>query len=84
MYIVYAIFNKKHNKIYIGQTENMDERLLAHNEGRFTGSYTAKFDGCWGLLYAEKCLTRKDVLKREKQLKSYRGREFIRSLIKDI
>ena len=82
MYSIYALFNKKHKKIYIGQTENLEERLNLHKNKSFKNSYTAKLDGNWELIYNEEASTRKDAIKREKQLKSYRGREFIKNLIK--
>lgn len=81
MYYVYAIYNQKNDKIYIGQTENIEERLNLHNTKLFKNSYTASFDGIWELIYSEQVQERRDALKREKQLKSYRGREFVRKHI---
>lgn len=81
MYSMYAIFNKKHDKIYIGQTENLAGRLKLHNSKTFPNSYTARFDGKWQLIYSEEIENRSDAIKREKQLKSYRGREFIKQHI---
>ena len=81
MYWVYVIYNKKHRKVYIGQTEDLNERIRLHNNKEFRKSYTAKYDGEWILIYNESCLHRKEALKREKQLKSYRGREFIKQHI---
>jgi putative endonuclease len=81
MYFVYAIYNKKHCKIYIGQCENLNDRLDLHNKRFFKNSYTARFDGKWILIYKEKANSRKEALLREKQLKSYRGREFIKKFI---
>ncbi len=81
MFYVYSVYNKKHNKIYIGQTENLDQRVQLHNDKEFKNSYTARFDGGWVLIYKEELETRLEALKREKQLKSYRGREFIKKLI---
>lgn len=80
MFTVYAIYNSTVKKFYIGQTENITERLNAHNEHRL-GGYTARFEGGWELIYNESVATRTQALLREKQLKSYRGREFIKSHI---
>ncbi|MFH1822983.1 MAG: GIY-YIG nuclease family protein [Patescibacteria group bacterium] len=82
MYFVYCIYNKKHNKIYIGQTDNIIERIKLHNERVFKHCYTYRFDGEWILEYKEGFITRQEALKREKQLKSYRGRQFVWNLIK--
>ena len=82
MYTVYAIFNRTSGSIYIGQTEDIDRRLVEHNSHTFRG-YTARFDGEWQLIYTEVVGTRQEALKREKQLKSFRGREFIKSHIRE-
>jgi len=81
MYSVYAIHNKKCDKIYIGQCRDLDLRLDLHKNKIFTNSYTARFDGDWALIYDEKVDSRQEALRREKQLKSYRGREFIKRYI---
>lgn len=81
MFYVYALYNDKYAKIYIGQTNNLDQRIKLHNSKEFKNSFTTRFDGSWVLIYKEKMETRSDALKREKQLKSYRGREFIKNLI---
>jgi len=80
MYIVYAIFNRDADKIYIGQTMDIHERLQQHNEHTLKG-YTSRFEGEWSLIYTESVATRSEALKREKQLKSYRGREFVKTHI---
>ena len=83
MYYVYAIKNNE-DKIYIGQTFNLEERLKRHNGilKNKKSSYTHKNKGVWILVYKEEFLTRKEAIAREKYLKSYRGREFLKKLIK--
>lgn len=82
MYTVYAIYNRKHGKIYIGQTKNLAGRLEMHSAHLLKG-YTSSFDGEWQLIYSEKVDTRQQALIREKQLKSYQGRQFIKSFIRE-
>lgn len=77
MFIVYAIYNNRHKKIYIGQTDNLERRLQEHNLKILKG-YTSNFDGLWVVIYSEEVETRSIALKREKQLKSFRGREFVK------
>ncbi|HLL61054.1 MAG TPA: GIY-YIG nuclease family protein [Candidatus Nitrosocosmicus sp.] len=81
MYNTYAIYNQRHKKIYIGQTDNIELRIELHNNGKFKNSYTSRFTGNWILIYNEKFETRKEALLREKQLKSYQGRQFIKKHI---
>ena len=80
MYRIYAIYNDQYDKIYIGQTRDLQERLRLHKAKTFMG-YTSRFDGEWRLIYQEQVKTRAQVLKREKQLKSFRGREFVKQFI---
>ena len=82
MFYVYAIYNRKHKKIYIGQTQNSEERLRLHREQLFKSSFTARLDGEWELIYKETVEDRQSALIREKQLKSFRGREYIKKYIK--
>ncbi len=79
MYIVYAITNLTGN-IYIGQTDNLDVRLARHNSllPHKKSSYTHKHAGPWKLVYKEEFETRHEALHREKVLKSYQGRVFLK------
>ncbi len=83
MYFVYAIYNKTNNKIYIGQTIDIDKRLFEHNQKTYKG-YTSQYNGTWEIIYKEQIKTRSEALIREKQLKSFRGREFIKKHISKI
>ena len=79
MYTVYVIFSEKYQKIYTGFTSNINQRLLAHNELETKG-YTPKYRP-WKLIYNEEFVLKSEAMKREKQLKSAKGREFIWKLI---
>lgn len=79
MYKVYVLYSEKFNKIYIGQTDNLERRLFEHNNGLLS-SYTKSYKP-WNILYTEEYSTRSEALKREKQLKSQKGREFIWELV---
>ncbi len=79
-YTVYAIYNRIATKYYIGQTEDIDFRVKQHNSHTYKG-YTSRFPGLWELIYSESAPTRQESLRREKQLKSQKGREFIKTHI---
>ncbi len=74
MYFVYIIYSIKFNKIYIGYSSNLEERLKSHNIYSSKG-WTKKFRP-WSLVYSESIQTKSEALKREKQLKSAQGRQF--------
>ena len=80
MYTVYVLYSRSFNKIYIGFTSDMEERLRAHNELRRKG-WTVKYRP-WVIIHTETVDTRSEAMKREKELKSARGREFIWEMIK--
>ncbi|MCX6783807.1 MAG: GIY-YIG nuclease family protein [candidate division WWE3 bacterium] len=78
MYYVYALYNSKHQRRYVGQTSNLAKRLAAHNTHSSEGAKsTAAFDGSWQLIYQEAVATKSEALKREHYLKTYQGRKLI-------
>lgn len=79
MWFVYALHNQEAGKIYIGQTSNLERRLYEHNLKR-GNHYTAKTRGEWVIIYYEDCINKTKALIREKQLKSYQGRLFIKNI----
>jgi putative endonuclease len=80
MFIVYVLYSITYDKIYIGYSSNLAARLLSHNTLAKKG-WTIKYRP-WEVLYKEVYDTKKQAMEREKELKSAKGRIFIRSLIK--
>ncbi|MBI2436820.1 MAG: GIY-YIG nuclease family protein [Candidatus Magasanikbacteria bacterium] len=83
MFTTYVIKNDI-DEIYIGQTDDLFLRLKRHNGELPTKntSYTHKHkNGEWNIVLTEEFETRRDAMKREKQLKSSRGRVYIREII---
>jgi len=83
MFHVYALWNARCQKMYIGHTINLDIRLARHNKllPNKARSYTSKNKGPWIVIHKEEFSTRDKAIRREKELKSFKGREFIRKLI---
>ena len=79
MFTVYVLFSPTFNKIYVGYTANLIARFHAHNALDSKG-WTQKFRP-WIVAYTEVFDLKKEALAREKQLKSSRGRAFIRSSV---
>ena len=63
MFTVYVLYSEKYNKIYIGYSSNIDQRLLSHNELETKG-YTSKFRP-WKLIYTEVFLRNQKLLKEK-------------------
>jgi len=77
MYYVYVIDNEK-GTYYIGVTSNIDERLKKHNH---FGSEWTKRKGPWRLVIKEEFEDKKEALRRERQIKSYKGGNAFKKLI---
>ena len=75
MFTVYVLYSPSFKKIYIGYTSDLANRLDSHNIFAKKG-YTVKFRP-WELVYSEEYNTKTEAVRREKQLKSAKGREFI-------
>jgi len=79
MFTTYVLYSVGYNKIYIGYTSDIVERLKSQNV-LATKGYTIKFRP-WIIVYTEDFELKSDATKREKELKSSRGRNFIREHI---
>jgi putative endonuclease len=79
MNYVYIIKSKRDFKRYIGLTNNLVRRLSLHNNGKVQA---AKNRIPFELIYYEDFEDRIDAAKREKFLKSGKGREFLNSILK--
>ncbi|WP_103665533.1 GIY-YIG nuclease family protein [Gracilimonas amylolytica] len=75
MYTVYALYSPSHQKIYIGYTSNLEQRLLSHNSLGKKG-WTIKYRP-WELVNTEDFETKKEVLHKDKHLKPAKRREFL-------
>jgi len=73
-YYVYVLKSLKDNKLYIGYTENLKQRLEQHNSGKVDST---KYRLPMKLIYFEGCLNNKDAINREKQLKTGFGRSYL-------
>jgi len=78
MFYVYIMRSKKDSSYYIGYTSNLQERIKRHNQGR--SKYT-KSKVPWDLIYYEEIQTKREAMKREKLIKSYKGGEAFRKLL---
>lgn len=78
-FVVYILFSKDYDKTYVGFTSNLIERFKSHNYLSKKG-YTIKFMP-WQVIYVEFFTTKSEALKKEKLLKSGKGREFIKEII---
>jgi putative endonuclease len=79
LFTVYVLYSKSFDKIYVGYTSALENRIHSHNE--FVNKGWTKNFRPWELVYSETFNSKTEALKREKELKSSRGRAFIRENI---
>ena len=79
MFIVYVLYSQTFDKIYIGFTSNLEERIKSHNELGKKG-WTVAFRP-WQIIHTEVFENKADAMKREKELKGGKGREWIRKTL---
>ena len=77
-HFVYILKSKKDNKYYIGETADVAARLLFHNSGR---QRSTKNRIPFVIILIEQFETRSEALKREKQIKTWKGGNSFKALI---
>ena len=67
---------------YVGQTADLERRLAQHNDPdcRLT-LHTKRHAGPWRLIHCEEFTSRSEAMRRERELKSGKGREWIRKVV---
>jgi len=81
MFYVYILENTNTGKKYIGQTKDLAKRLYKHNTN--SNKYT-RHKGSWKLVHSEGCSTRIEAIKKERFLKTGKGREFIKEVLRGV
>jgi predicted GIY-YIG superfamily endonuclease len=70
MYIVYVL-RFSDNSLYIGQTNNLEQRIKDHSNKKERASKFSKEHDAFKLVYQEEYNSRLDSMRREKQLKGW-------------
>lgn len=79
---VYIMTNKLQGVLYVGVTDNIDERVKEHKLKVYPKSFTAKYN-CDKLIYIEEFSDGNEAVKREKGLKKWK-REWEIKLIEEL
>lgn len=78
MFYVYVLKIKNTGRYYIGQTQDLTKRLEKHQRGE---TKSMKNRGEFELVHVERYSSRSDAMKREKDIKSYKGGEAFKRLL---
>jgi len=79
-YYVYVLRNPKKNFIYVGYSEDLQQRIQKHNSGdvKSTKAYHP-----FKLIHYEAYRNKKDAKRREQYLKTNRGRTTLITMLKE-
>jgi putative endonuclease len=79
MFYTYILKSRKDNDLYTGSTNNLRSRFEQHSKGKVLSTKNRR---PLALIYYEACTKEADARRREKSLKSYRGKMFLRRRLK--
>ena len=79
MYYTYVLQSMKDGNFYVGFTKDLKLRFEQHKKGQVESTKERR---PLNLVYYEACLDQNDATKREKYLKSYHGRMFLKGRLK--
>ncbi|MAT90465.1 MAG: excinuclease ABC subunit C [Flavobacteriaceae bacterium] len=65
-YVVYILYSEKLNKYYVGQTQNLEERVRKHNQGGAKFTSTGK---PWLLIKSITVESRREAIQLERKIK---------------
>jgi len=79
-YWVYILRSETTSQYYVGHTNDLDDRLRRHNEGRVEATRSR---GPWQVIYSKKFSTRKGATAHERAIKNRKSRRYIETLCTD-
>lgn len=79
MYYTYVLLSKKDGNFYTGFTKDLKSRFEQHKSGEVDSTRNRR---PLELIYYEACVLQRDATKREKYLKTYLGKMFLRKRLK--
>lgn len=80
MWFVYILYSQKDGNLYVGCTENLDDRVKRHNKGMVEST---KNRGPLVLIHSEKFEEKGDAFQRERFLKSLWAGRFKKKIKED-
>ena len=83
MFYVYILYSQSADKFYVGQTSDVQKRLLEHNNPVEKSKFTAKFIPWEIAVFFPVSDLRDDAMKIEKFIKAQKSRKFILKLIEN-
>jgi len=79
MYYVYVLQSLVDHNFYTGYTKDLKKRFKQHQNGEVVSTKNRR---PFSLIYYEACLNQQDATHREKYLKSYHGKAYLKKRLK--
>jgi putative endonuclease len=79
MYYAYVLLSSRDGKWYTGAASDLKARLREHDQGKLTST---RFRRPLQLIYYEACLDGADAYRRERYLKTGKGKRYLRQRLK--
>jgi len=79
VFYIYILLSVQHNRYYVGSTKDISRRVAQHNNGRnkSTRSYRP-----WKLVYSESFQTLAEARQREREIKSWKSRQYMEKTLR--
>ena len=81
MYFVYILKSESIDSFYVGETNDIETRLMLHNTGEFDFSFTKQAND-WAIYFKMECPNRSIARKIELHIKKMKSRKYFESLSK--
>ncbi|OHA30761.1 MAG: excinuclease ABC subunit C [Candidatus Taylorbacteria bacterium RIFCSPLOWO2_01_FULL_44_26] len=78
-FYTYVLLSEKDDNLYTGSTKNLQKRFEQHQNGEV---FSTKSRRPLHLIYYEACLNEDDARRRDKSLKTFRGKMTLRRRLK--
>ena len=79
MYYTYVLQSLKDMDFYTGFTKDLKQRFEQHKKGLVESTKNRR---SFKLIYYEACISKEDAIRREKYLKTYHGKMYLRKRFK--
>lgn len=79
MFYVYVLKSSVNGNLYVGKSEDLRNRFKLHNDGRVKATKPFR---PWELIYYEAYKDKRDITKREKQLKGHKAKVDLKEQLK--
>jgi putative endonuclease len=81
-FVVHILYSEQNRKTYVGFTTDLISRFQSHNALSNKGWTVGYLP--WKVVHVELYGTKREAMSREKELKTGKGRDFIKRLIQQI